>query len=75
MVDLDNAQMFFVGGKDIGTIRITKWDLPDTLKKGVGILTADAYLSQYRTVQAEIIQRNTLIKRMKQESSAAGRRK
>ncbi len=67
MVDLDNAQMFFVGGKDIGTIRITKWDLPDTLKKGVGILTADAYLSQYRTVQAEIIQRNTLIKRMKQE--------
>lgn len=67
MVDLDNAQMFFVGGKDIGTIQITKWDLPDALKKGVGILTADAYLSQYRTVQAEIIQRNTLIKRMKQE--------
>lgn len=67
MVDLDNAQMFFVGGEDIGTIRITKWDLPDTLKKGVGILTADAYLSQYRTVQAEIIQRNTLIKRMNQE--------
>ena len=33
MVDLDNAQMFFVGGEDIGTIRITKWDLPDTLKK------------------------------------------
>lgn len=30
-------------------------------------MTADEYLSQYRTVQAEIIQRNTLIKRMKQE--------
>ena len=34
MVDLDSAQMFFVGSKDIGTIQITKWDLPDTLKKG-----------------------------------------
>ena len=67
MVDLDNAQMFFVGGKDIGTIQITKWDLPDILKKGVSVLTADAYLSQYRTVQAEIIQRNKLIKRLKQE--------
>ena len=31
------------------------------------MITADKYLSQYRTVQAEIIQRNTLIKRMKQE--------
>ena len=30
-------------------------------------MTADEYLSQYRTVQAEIIQRNTLIKRLKQE--------
>lgn len=30
-------------------------------------MTADEYLSQYRTVQAEIIQRNVLIKRMKQE--------
>ena len=30
-------------------------------------MTADEYLSQYRTVQAEIIQRSTLIKRLKQE--------
>ena len=30
-------------------------------------MTADEYLSQYRTVQAEILQRNLLIKRMKQE--------
>lgn len=30
-------------------------------------MTADEYLSQYKTVQAEIIQRNAVIKRMNQE--------